>query len=159
MSFEIYLAPASGFLDWDDDQMAEFVDGHPESFELGKARYVGLVLDAIAHNLEAGRLGSKFPLLARIDAEERVGWYNAEIAPLRAEIERIRAALAALPITRATMSVESDEELRNLVRDLSSRHATAPATSVYDLCSYFFDNFQTAVIRASAIGQGLYVSY
>src|SRR6266478_6436019 len=103
MSFDLYLAPASGFLDWNNEQWESFFDRDPESFELGKARYVGLVSGAIAHNLEGDQLGSKFPLLARINTEEQAGWYNGEISRLSAEIESIRDGLAAFPITRSTL--------------------------------------------------------
>jgi hypothetical protein len=154
MSFDIHLAPASGFLDWDDDQWEEFFDADPESYELGKARYVGLVLEAIARNLEGGQPGAKFPLLARIDTEEQVGWYNDEIGRLGAEVTSIRDGLAALPVTRSTLGVESDDELQNLVR-----HATSPPSSVLGLFRFFFDSLQTAVSRASATGQGLCVTY
>jgi uncharacterized small protein (DUF1192 family) len=159
MSFDLHLAPASGFLDWKDDQWDEFFDRDPESFELGNARYVGLVLDAIARNLEGGQLGSKFPLLARIDTEERVGWYNDEISRLGAEIESIRDGLAALPVTRSTLGVEGDDEMQTLVRGVQDRDTTSPPTSAYDLFRYFFDSFQEAVSRASATGQGLYATY
>jgi len=159
MSFDLHLAPASGFLDWEDDRWNEFFERNPESFELGKARYVGMVLDAIAHNLERGQLGSKFPLLARIDTEDRVGWYNDEISRLGAEIESIRDGLAALPISRSTLGVEGDDEVQTLVHGLRARDASSPPTSVHELFRYFFDTFQAAVSRASATGQGLYATY
>jgi hypothetical protein len=159
MSFDLYLAPASGFLDWTGDQWDRFFDTDPESVELGRARYVVLVLDLIAHNLEGGKFGSRFRLFARIDTEEQVGWYNDEIELLRTEIESIREGLGSLPVSRSTLAVANDEELETLVRSLRPRGDISRPASVYELLRFFFDGFQTMINRASTTKQGLYVVY
>jgi hypothetical protein len=161
MSFDLHLAPASDFLNWNDQQWEEYFsrDPFPEGIQLGGSAYVSLVLEAISHNLEDDRPASKYPLLMRIDTEERVGWYRDEVERLLQEIESVKADLAALPITRETLKCSTDEDVQRRIRDFKDHHCDRPLRNLYELNFWFIDGFEAMARKALSSGQGLTVCY
>lgn len=159
MSFDLYIAPPSGFLDWDDEQWEQFFSQQPENEQLGRGWYVGSVLDAITHNLEGGVIGSKYPLLMRIDTDEKVGWYHDEVGPLLEEIEEIKAGLASLPINRLTLNYDNDEDVERRISDFRTYRPDRPLNNLCDLSFGFLHVFETLARKAVVAGHGLAVFY
>ncbi len=156
MGFDLYLVPGSDFLEWNDEQWSAFYDQKPapDPFQIARARYFGLVIDAIAHNLENDQLGSRYPFLARADQQDVPGWYNNELDQLSGEIESIRTALAALPVNRSTLVVYSEADYQ----DIAAGFRGKPPPNMYELCRYFIDGFATMIKKAQETGQGLFMS-
>jgi hypothetical protein len=148
-----------GFLDWTSEQWDAFFEEGPESEQLGNASYIGLVEDAIVHNLEGGRPGSRYPLLMGRSTDEVVGWYAHEIAALGDEVRSVREGLAALPINRATLTFDSDDEVRQLVGRFTAGEPARPLSNLYDLCHYYIDAFEQMIEKARTSGGGLWLSF
>lgn len=161
MSFDLYIAPPSGFLEWNDEQWEQYLgsDPPPEDFRLGRSTYVGFVLEAITHNLEEDKVGSRYPLFMRISHEEQIGWYRHEVASLLGEIEDAKKRLTALPITRSTLSYDDDTDVLARMSDFRECYPDRPLTNLYDLNFYFIDGFQTFAKKALETGRGLVVFY
>jgi len=159
MSFDLYITPPSGFLDWDDAQWEQFFSQEPENEQLGKSLYVGLVLDAITHNLEGDKPGSRYPTLMRIDAHEKVGWYLDEVGLLLKEIEDIKARLSSLPINRSTLNYDNDEDVARRISDFKKYNSHRSLSNLYDLNFHFLQVFEMLAKKALEAGHGLAVLY
>jgi hypothetical protein len=159
MSFDLYLVPASGFRGWTDEQWQAYFDTEPESENLGPARYVGTVGDAITYHLEGNRAGSKYPLLLGRTSGDVIGWYAEEIAPLRDEIHSIHERLAAIAVTPSTLAFDSDGRLQQLIEWMGQRYPTRPLSTLYDVFRHYIDVYERMVERARATGGGLWLSF
>jgi hypothetical protein len=161
MAFDLILTPPSGFLDWTEVQWDEFFerDPYPDLFQLGRSVSVGLVLESVSHNLENDKAGSKYPLLMRIEKDEKVGWYQHEIETLRIEVEEIRSRFAALPINRSTLKYDNDEDVQQRIADFITYYPNRPIQNLYHLYAYFLDGMSEWIQKAIQTGQGLVVIY
>jgi hypothetical protein len=160
MGFDLHMFPQSGFLEWTDEQWHVHWRDHRDAEEqLGTARYVGFILGMVTHHLVADREGSQFPLLMRLYADERVGWYHHELGPLLRELDTITQRLAALPVTDATVAHDASEWARGFVADFPSRNPSRPLNNLADLAFHFFETLRAFASRAQAEGNGVFVSY
>ena len=155
----MYLAPATGFLDWTSEQWDAFFEGNPESVCLGKSGYVGWVLAAISHNLEGDAPGSQFPLLMRMESSDPLGWYADEVPQLIRELGQLKMDLGALAITRSTLNCEKDDQVQQRIDDFRRAWPGRPVRSVYDLHFYYFEEFEKLARKAIELRQGLFVTF
>jgi hypothetical protein len=161
MGFDLHLAPPELFLQWSEEQWEAYWTRDPpaESEKLGNSTYVGLALDAVSHNLESERAGSRFPLLMRIDTGDPPGWHYDEVAQLLSELTAAKLGLASLPVNRRTLSSDSDEEVSRRITDYQARHAGRAPQNLLDLYGHFFDTFEFMANRAIETRQGMVASY
>jgi hypothetical protein len=161
MGFDLHLAPAERFLEWDDRQWNAYwnSDLPAESEKLGNSTFVALTHEAIIHNLEGDRPGSKFPVLMRIDdgESEHVGWHADEIPAVLAQVQEVARALASMPVNRATLMYDNDDVPRR-VEEFQHDEGRAPE-NIYDLCRHYFETFELMTRRAMETGHGLVVSF
>jgi hypothetical protein len=157
MSVDLYLVP-SGFRTWGDSDWAAFFKRDPESAELGRHGYVGRALAAVTHNLERGEAGSRFPMLIRVEQDDREppGWDPEEVAALLAEVERARPALAALEVNDATLQADDDEVTRR-VAEYADRNGGRPPAHLDEFYQVFFDVIERIARRALHTSQGIAV--
>jgi hypothetical protein len=116
-------------------------------------------LEAVVHNLEGDKAGSKYPLVMRINKEETPGWYIDEMGRLREELEDIKSRLSAVPVNRSTLMYEAEEDVTRHVQEFKKRHPSRTVNSLGDLYSYFVDTWLAMVSRALETGQGLAATY
>lgn len=152
MSIDLYLVPPVGFRDWGEPELDAFFESEPgpEFVELGRNLYVAFVLESVAHHLENGKPGSKFPRLHQIDAGDGgpAGWYHAELEQLLQEIAEIKGALAELPVNRSTLQYDNDADVERRIADYGKAYPGRPLKTLADLYHYFFDTFEAIVRRA-----------
>ena len=160
MGFDLHLAPPVNFFEWDESRWDAYWRSDPpaEGEKLGNSTYVGLTIECITHNLEADRAGSVFPLLMRLEQGDPPGWLLQELPSLVDELGRVRAGLAALPINRATLLYDNDEDVRRRVDDFEKRNGHRP-TNLYDLGERFVVTFERMARRAIESGNGLVASF
>jgi hypothetical protein len=162
MGFDLHLVPPTGFREWSEAQWDEYFsqDPYPESEKLGRSGYVAIVLEAIFHNLEDDKRGSRYPLFARIDRDELVGWDGDEVQPLMKELQQIQAGLSRLPLNRATVHFFDDEgEFQRWVSECRQHSPGRTIERLYDVCRDFMECFIAMAEKALMSGQGLFVSY
>ena len=157
----MYLAPPSGFLDWSSAQWSEYLnrDPVPDSVRLGRAWYVGSVIEAVFRNLENDEIGSRFPIFMKMETSDPRGWYADEVGQLLSELDRIKAGLAALPISRATLGCDSEDDVKQRIADFKKTWPQRPVSNLYDLHFYFFEEFEKLAKKAQETGHGLFVVF
>src|SRR5690349_4660101 len=140
MGFDLHLVPPEPFLQWDERQWEAYwkSDLAAASEWLGHSTSVGLAIEAVTHNPESDRPGSRFPLLMRLHDADPAGWHHDEAPRLLAEIVAVRDALASLPLEDSTPDREDGNEVRRPFEEFERRNGRRPS-SVYDLHRHFFD--------------------
>ncbi len=163
MGLDVVLGPPTGFRDWTAEQWDAYFGQaeEPEGDKLGSYTAVACTIETVRANLEAGKLGSRFPLFMRI-SELEGGWYWAELDTLLAEILAVRLALAALPLERAVVMFDGEpphlvtpEELVELQRDFRRYYSDHPLDNLADFNHHLLDTLEAFVQRARAEQNGL----
>jgi len=168
MGLDVVLGPPSGFLDWTPEQWGEFYGGAADldGEKLGGYGAVNSTVQSICFNLEAGELGSRYPLFMRIAQIESSGWYHAELDSLLAEIQNLRAALALLPLDRVVLLGQDEngesviyrpgpEEVASLSQEFQRAYPHHPLQNLADFNHYLLETLECQATRARAQGAGL----
>ena len=166
MGLDVSLGPASGFLDWSEEDWDTYYQDAPdlEVDKLGSYGSVRSTIETVRVNLESGSMGSRFPLFMRI-AELEGGWYLTELPALLREIASIRQELSTLPLDLVVFADAvsgsgnrvhpSAEEVAELRREFVLWFPDRPLRNLADFNHHLLDTLETFAQRAVAAGKGL----
>jgi hypothetical protein len=164
MGLEAVHGPATGFLEWSDEEWEKYHEAQDEDLQGAKLGGYGSIADTVETvraNLEDGNLGSRFPLFMRI-ARLEGGWYLEELPELLREILTVRDELAALPLERIILAkpdaqprspgAEDVEKLRTAFR---AEFPDRQAANLADFNHYLLDTLQSLAESAVSRGKGI----